>query len=86
MPSTPDTSVEVVAYSEKWPVLFEQERVALQGALGDAAMSIEHIGSTAVPGLSSKPTIDILVTVRSMEEFLERLPQVETLGYDYRAT
>lgn len=84
-PREPDTSVEVVPYSTVWPILFERERAALQAAVGDVARSIEHIGSTAVPGLSAKPTIDILVVVESTEEFLKRLPQVEALGYDYRA-
>jgi len=77
--------VEVVPYSEVWPILFEQERAALEAAAGDVATSIEHIGSTAVPGLSAKPTIDILLVVDSTEEFLKRLPTVEALGYDYRA-
>jgi GrpB-like predicted nucleotidyltransferase (UPF0157 family) len=81
----PGASVTVVPYSPAWPVLFEQERAALQVAAGDVATSIEHIGSTAVPGLSAKPTIDILVVVDSTGEFLKRLPQVEALGYDYRA-
>ena len=61
------------------------ERAALQVAAGHAARSIEHIGSTAVPGLSAKPTIDILVVTDSTGEFLKRLPQVEALGCDYRA-
>jgi GrpB-like predicted nucleotidyltransferase (UPF0157 family) len=77
--------VEVVPYSKAWPILFEQERAALQTAAGDVAASIEHIGSTAVPGLSAKPTIDILLVVNSTEDFLKQLPQVEALGYDYRA-
>jgi GrpB-like predicted nucleotidyltransferase (UPF0157 family) len=85
MRSERDVSVEVVPYSEAWPILFEQERAALQAAVGDVAASIEHIGSTAVPGLSAKPTIDILLVVDSIEDFLKRLPQVEALGYDYRA-
>jgi GrpB-like predicted nucleotidyltransferase (UPF0157 family) len=85
VPGKPDASVEVVPYSTVWPVLFEQERAALQAAVGDVTRSIEHIGSTAVPGLSAKPTIDILLVVDSTEEFLKRLPRVEALGYDYRA-
>jgi len=42
------SSVEVVPYSPAWPALFEQERVALQVAASDVAISIEHIGSTSV--------------------------------------
>ena len=81
----PGASVEVVPYSPAWPVLFQQERAALQTAVGDVATSIEHIGSTAVPGLYAKPTIDILMVVDSTGGFLERLPRLQALGYDYRA-
>ncbi len=83
--SEPDASVEVIPYSNAWPIQFERERAALQTAVGDdVARSIEHIGSTAVPGLPAKPTIDMLLVVDSIADFLKRLPQVEALGYDYR--
>lgn len=85
MTDRPDASIEVVPYSEAWPAQFERERHALQAAVGEAARSIEHIGSTAVPGLAAKPTIDILIVVDSIEDFLERLPAIEALGYEYRA-
>jgi GrpB-like predicted nucleotidyltransferase (UPF0157 family) len=81
----PDFSLEVVPYSARWPRLFEQERAELRDAVGPGALSIEHIGSTAVPGLSAKPTIDILMVVESREVFLENLAAVEDLGYDYRS-
>lgn len=80
----PDHSVEVVSYDPAWPSDFEAIRVALASAVGDVAISIEHIGSTAVPGLAAKPTIDILMVVASIDEFLEVLPEVEALGFDYR--
>ena len=86
VPSSPDGTVEVVPYSEAWPSMFDDARVGLAMALGDAARSIEHIGSTAVEGLSAKPTIDILIVVERIEDFLERLLQVEALGFDYRAS
>lgn len=76
--------MEVVSYSPAWPVLFERERAALVSAVGSVAISIEHIGSTAVPGLSAKPTIDILLVVHSTEGFLKRLTQLQALGYNYR--
>jgi len=86
-PSTagePNSSVEVVPHRREWPALFETERLALAAAVGLVARSIEHIGSTAVPGLSSKPTIDILMVVDSPEAFIARLGEVEALGYDHR--
>ena len=61
--------VEVVIrdYDPVWPNRFAFERQRLTSALGDQAIAVEHIGSTAVPGLAAKPIIDILVTVDSIE-------------------
>jgi GrpB-like predicted nucleotidyltransferase (UPF0157 family) len=84
VPGRPDATVEVVAYSAQWPVLFDQERAALAASLGAVAVSVEHIGSTAVPGLAAKPTIDILVVVDDMTGFTARIPALETLGYEHR--
>lgn len=50
-------------YREEWPRRFEAERARIAGALGARASRIEHIGSTSVPGLSTKPIVDILVAV-----------------------
>lgn len=80
----PDRTVEVVPYDPAWSVEFESTRAALASAVGGVATSIEHIGSTAVPGLAAKPTIDILMVVESPESFLKVLPKVEALGFDYR--
>lgn len=77
-------TVEVVPYRDEWPAAFETIRRALAAAVGEVAISIEHIGSTAVPGLSAKPTIDILMVVEATERFLGVLGRVEELGFDYR--
>ena len=55
--------IEVVEYDPIWPHLFETERSLLFRTLGNVALGIHHIGSTAIPGLAAKPTIDILVEV-----------------------
>lgn len=55
--------IEVVEYDPIWAHLFEAERRILFQTLGDVAVGIHHIGSTAVPGLAAKPTIDILIEV-----------------------
>ena len=80
----PDAEVEAVPHRREWAADFEQIRAALVAAVGDVAISVEHIGSTAVPGLAAKPTIDILMVVASRESFLGVLPQFEALGFDYR--
>jgi len=51
--------VAVEPYSRNWPRRFEQQEAALKVALGSQLSAIEHIGSTAIPGLAAKPIIDI---------------------------
>jgi GrpB-like predicted nucleotidyltransferase (UPF0157 family) len=65
----PDTArrIEVVPYDPGWPALFQAEAARLAAALGDEAIAIHHIGSTAIPGAQAKPTLDILVEVRAIE-------------------
>ena len=77
-------SIVVADYDPNWTTLFEQERIRIAKALGSFALVIEHIGSTAVPGLPSKPIIDLLVGVPSLEEAKERcIEPMEELGYIY---
>jgi len=45
----------------RWPEIFAAERDRIRAALGDRALAIEHVGSTAVPGLPAKPIVDVLV-------------------------
>ena len=76
--------IVVSDYDPNWPALFEQESTRIKNALGAFTLAIEHIGSTAVPGLSSKPIIDLLVGVPSLEEANERcIAPIEALGYIY---
>lgn len=58
--------VVLQAYDARWPALFEVERERLQCLFPGAFIAIEHMGSTAVPGLAAKPVIDILAGVESM--------------------
>ena len=71
-------------YSFEWEKLFEQERASLQGLLDDSVVEIQHIGSTAVPNLISKPIIDILLGVRSSDVVSQMKSQLEDIGYTYR--
>jgi GrpB-like predicted nucleotidyltransferase (UPF0157 family) len=52
--------IEVVPYDENWPKIFEAEKEMISAALGDNCVMIHHVGSTAVPELAAKPTIDIV--------------------------
>jgi GrpB-like predicted nucleotidyltransferase (UPF0157 family) len=64
-----DAPVHIVHYDRNWPARFEAERQLLIDAIGPwlAAGSIEHIGSTAIPGLDAKPVIDIMAGVESLD-------------------
>jgi GrpB-like predicted nucleotidyltransferase (UPF0157 family) len=75
--------VEVVPYDPTWPERFEAERRLLSEALPDA-LSVEHIGSTSVPGLAAKPIIDIMVVVPDVDGVVANLRPLEQLGYVYR--
>ena len=73
--------IEVAAYDPKWPALYEAEAARLSGVFGADLVSIHHIGSTAVPGLSAKPIIDILVVVRDICTIAGFNPGMVALGY-----
>jgi GrpB-like predicted nucleotidyltransferase (UPF0157 family) len=80
----PDAPVHVVAYDPAWPSMFESERDVLASVLRNWIVgSIEHVGSTAVPGLSAKPVIDIMVGVASLDASRPALPVLRELGYQY---
>jgi GrpB-like predicted nucleotidyltransferase (UPF0157 family) len=61
-------TIEVVPHDPEWAARFRKEAVALKGIFGEQMQDVHHIGSTAVPGLSAKPVIDILVEVGNIEE------------------
>jgi GrpB-like predicted nucleotidyltransferase (UPF0157 family) len=77
--------VAVAPYDPRWRDRFEQERRHLLSCLPrDLVKRIEHFGSTAVPGLSAKPIVDMLVEVTSLAETQQRIaPILEAQGYDY---
>lgn len=77
-------AIVIVDYDPRWPARFELERGRILGALGAAALRIEHIGSTAVPGLAAKPIVDVLVTVASLADDAELVPALEMAGYELR--
>jgi GrpB-like predicted nucleotidyltransferase (UPF0157 family) len=77
-------SIVVCDYDPNWSTLFEQESARIKKALGPLALAIEHMGSTAVPGLASKPIIDLLVGVPNLEEATRRCVEpIKALGYKY---
>jgi len=76
--------IEIVDYRPEWPERFEMERARIAAVLGSTARAIEHVGSTAVPGLAAKPIVDIMVALDDPEDEALYLPQIEQLGYQLR--
>jgi GrpB-like predicted nucleotidyltransferase (UPF0157 family) len=70
-----DQGIEVVDYDPAWPELFAGERPAVEALLAPWLCGpVEHVGSTAVPGLRAKPIIDMLVPVRSLPAVIAAVP------------
>ena len=76
--------VVIADYDESWPRRFEAERERLAARLSGVACRIEHVGSTAVPGLAAKPIVDVLVTVDDAEDDALFASALEALGYVLR--
>jgi GrpB-like predicted nucleotidyltransferase (UPF0157 family) len=71
----------VVEYDRAWPVAFAALRAPIEEALRGVALVIEHVGSTAVPGLAAKPIIDIDAVVPSPAEIPMAIDRLASMGY-----
>jgi GrpB-like predicted nucleotidyltransferase (UPF0157 family) len=79
-----DAPVEIAPYDAAWPAMFEAERSLLESVLAPwMCASIEHIGSTAVPGLPAKPIIDIMGPVRDLQACRRAICALLPAGYCY---
>ncbi len=72
----------VVPYDPAWPETFEEIKHQLEPIFKDLAENIEHIGSTAVPGMSGKATIDVLVAVKDINQVDTLNDRMADLGYE----
>ena len=77
-------TIVVVDYDPNWPNVFEELRSRAWPALQHVAISIEHVGSTSVPGLAGKPVIDMCVVVSSPVDVPLAIEGLATVGYRHR--
>lgn len=87
MPDAPDASspiVRIVDYDPLWPEVFLKLEKTYKRHLGSLIKKVEHVGSTAVPGLAAKPIIDIDIVIESYEVFEEIKGRLAALGYVYQ--
>jgi GrpB-like predicted nucleotidyltransferase (UPF0157 family) len=71
----------VCDYDPAWKVSFETEKSLLKDVLRGVVLNIEHIGSTAVPGLAAKPIVDILMEVAGFSELDNLTAEMAAIGY-----
>ncbi|MCV3766699.1 GrpB family protein [Rhizobium sp. TRM95796] len=76
--------VIIVAYDPAWPEIFEALRRRIEAALGPIAIAVEHVGSTAVPGLPAKPIIDIDVAIAGDSALPTAIAALATIGYAHQ--
>ncbi len=84
MVSVPGHSVALVVHTESWHHLFAEEAKILWRAIGEYVLEIEHIGSTAICGVSAKPVIDIAAAVVGPVQAGRCIDPLTNLGYTYR--
>lgn len=73
--------ITIVPYDRSWPHRFAEEEARLVSLFGESLIAIEHIGSTAVPGLFAKPVIDIMAAVDSLDTADALIPRLCENGY-----
>jgi len=83
-PPIHDDIVQLVEYQSIWPRQYRREAERIHGALGSRALSIDHVGSTSVPGLAAKPIIDISLTVADSSNELAYVSDLHAVGYQLR--
>ncbi|NHJ49877.1 MAG: GrpB family protein [Asgard group archaeon] len=73
--------IKILTYNPKYPKLFKKEKELILKSLNDSSIYVEHIGSTAVPGLSGKPIIDIMIGVDSLDDVNKHVELLKEIGY-----
>ena len=76
-----DPAVRIVDHDARWPELAAAELRLIAAALGESAVRLEHVGSTAVPGLAAKPIVDLQLSVPAIEERERYRGPLEGVGY-----
>lgn len=76
--------ITLVPHDPQWSHLYQVEKQKIIDTAGDWIEDIQHVGSTAIPNISAKPVIDILIGVTSLEEVDKHvINKIKELGYTY---
>jgi GrpB-like predicted nucleotidyltransferase (UPF0157 family) len=77
-------TIRLEPHNPEWALLYERERARLGAALGDHVLDLQHVGSTAIPGIWAKPILDSAAAVAAYEAAAVCIAPLEALGYTYR--
>lgn len=80
-PTLLNGTIYLAEYDPTWPQLFAREEARVRGVLGGRVLSLEHVGSTSVPGLAAKPRIDMLLVLADTADEAAYVPAMEAAGY-----
>ncbi len=75
--------IVIVAYDPAWPGIYEREAGCIREALAGRCIALEHIGSTAVPGLAAKPIVDLMTGIASLGDASTCVASLQGIGYEF---
>jgi len=80
----PPLKIILEEYNDQWPLIFDKLKSIYQAHLGNLVLDIQHVGSTSVPGLVSKPVLDIDLMIDPKSQMDPIILELERLGYEYQ--
>lgn len=80
-----DPHTTILPYDQNWPSKFESEKILIERMLGEYILAIEHIGSTSIPGLPSKPIIDMAVVINDPANASKIEDKLKNAGYIFHS-
>ncbi|HUE80753.1 MAG TPA: GrpB family protein [Pyrinomonadaceae bacterium] len=78
-----NNAVRLNDYTPLWADLYREEEERIMTAAGHLIIELQHIGSTAIPGIKAKPILDMMAGVAQLEKALLCKAPLEVIGYDY---
>ncbi len=78
--------IEPVPYDSTWPDRFAHEAILLREVCGAAAIRVDHVGSTSIPGIAGKPVIDVQITVAALAPLAHWVERLARLNYAHHAS
>jgi GrpB-like predicted nucleotidyltransferase (UPF0157 family) len=76
--------VQLLPYNPAWPKLYQAEAKIICSAIGQYILDIQHVGSTAIPGVKAKPIIDIAIGLAHFKQAKKCIKPLQQLGYEYK--